>query len=203
MRTSVTKGNQPQKNKGRFCCIAAGLCVVMIVGGYFLVKSLTDTTNQNPADSAQSYDFDSFTPSEAVSNEISHDTGMSAVSDSIELPQITTAGESGTMTESGDGADPVESEDNTLASGSESEHIDSSDTSSIQQTERVIPETTPDTVQDTTPDTATDATTSSTTDADTSAGNSSSNSASPTLSDDIVYLEIGPDTGRPLSDYFN
>lgn len=191
MKTSDTNENQPKKNKVRLYCIVACLCVVIIAGGYFLVRALTDkdTSSRQPADSG--------TPSETVSSEISSITATTEVFDSKELPQNVTTGASETVTDSDADTFPAESEANAAVSDSEAEGIVPSENNNIQQTEPFVPATAPATVQDVTPDTP------APTNADTYTGDNSSDATTYSLSDNIDYIEIPETIGRPFSDFFN
>lgn len=98
--------------------VTLGLCAVLMVGGYFLVKTMIDNSTLDQTSNApvQSYDsgvFTAGTASDTADTGISYPSGSNAQPDestSASQAQTTTTRDSGAMTDSGAGADPVEAD---------------------------------------------------------------------------------------------
>lgn len=98
--------------------VTLGLCAVLMVGGYFLVKTMIDNSTLDQTSNApvQSYDsgvFTAGTASDTADTGISYPSGSNAQPDestSASQAHTTTTRDSGAMTDSGAGADPVETD---------------------------------------------------------------------------------------------
>lgn len=119
----ITKQDKIQYGPGRrgvMVGVTAGICAVLVVGGYFLVGNLVDLSNENQTSNAPetSYDSGSFIPGDVIHTSGNEDTAVSDTSNSSDSPDTdprrddpadTSSRDTGAITDPGNGGNPVES----------------------------------------------------------------------------------------------